>query len=257
MVSQVVWVRVLMMQAILAAAYLPRTSLQCEVALSKGCGKLHMSGAGCRVRSLMVLRGGGRAEPLPQIPADAVGIMSSKGLQLRAVDWEGRNHGPDSAGAFEPTMSDGEGAGDAGGTEEEEQDKEESSISVTSDDDDVQGNEERRKHMDESGQWEEVPPAQLKLWMACQSGNDASIYELVRAEGADVNAHDPNFGLWTACHYAARAGRSRIIESLWRLGADIDAINAVGSAPLNIAAAEGHVSLVQKLVGITSYHFST
>jgi hypothetical protein len=196
-------------------------------------------------RSLASLRGGGGGgwseASMPRIPADAVGLLSSSGLQLRAVNWQAAQDDPrPAADSAEPRMSDGEGAAahDVAG-----EDDDDSFASLVSSDQD--GDEDGAKPAGES---DTVTPAQEQLWAACKRGDDAAIYRLVRTEGADVNARDPSFGLWTACHYAAHAGRSRVVEALWRLGANIDAGNGAGSTPLAIAAAEGHVSLVQKLV---------
>ena len=188
------------------------------------------------------LRGGGAgsdaAPRMPRVPAEAVGLLSSAGLQLRAVNWHDAQDGPGpAADAAAPRMSDGDdGAADDGAAREDDDD---SFASLASSDEDGDGAEEYGRA---------IAPAQVQLWAACKSGDDAGIYRLVRAEDADVDARDPSFGLWTACHYAAHAGRSRVLEALWRLGANIDARNGAGFTPLAIAAAEGHVSLVQKLV---------
>jgi ankyrin repeat protein len=318
----------------------PRT-FSCRLALSADpfSSILWMAGVPRQARHMSGLRGGG--EEMPRIPADAVGIMSATGLQLRKVNWQGSNHDPNSATAFEPTMSDGEGGETDDGaiergsqaarelTRDGEADKDKitrstwSSVkerllrqlmaegfsrraavraivgAVTNDDDDWcsvecfsddsnsdedQGNEEEgsaaegsEEEGSEEGQAEEeelarknaeekawllkkaeeeaaeeddfdVQPVQFELWEACKNSDDAAIFRLVREHGADVNARDPSFGLWTACHHAAQTGRSRVVETLWRLGADINICNEVGSSPLHIAAAEGHVSLVQMLV---------
>jgi ankyrin repeat protein len=191
------------------------------------------------------LRGGGAgsdaAPRMPRVPAEAVGLLSSAGLQLRAVNWHDAQDGPGpAADAAAPRMSDGDdGAADDGAAREDDDDDDDSFASLASSDEDGDGAEEYGRA---------IAPAQVQLWAACKSGDDAGIYRLVRAEDADVDARDPSFGLWTACHYAAHAGRSRVLEALWRLGANIDARNGAGFTPLAIAAAEGHVSLVQKLV---------
>ena len=198
------------------------------------------------ISTLVPLRGGGRGmgseasngTQVPAVPAEAVGVLSSEGLQLRRVNWQDdKSNGLGSSAAIpQPTMGNDHSTLGADGTGEEEDD---SFASLdTSENGDAQAN----------GEAAETTPAQEKLWMACKSGDDAHIYRLVRVEGADVNARDPAFGLWTACHYAAQAGSSRVVEALWRLGADINTLNGAGAAPLCLAAAEGHVSLIQKLV---------
>jgi hypothetical protein len=64
------------------------------------------------------------------------------------------------------------------------------------------------------------PTVQELLWEAAKLGEEDTIEKLVQ-DGADVNAHDPTFGGWTAMHYAAQNGRWRAISALVRLGAKV------------------------------------
>ena len=178
------------------------------------------------------LRGGGEGKQEARIPEDALGVMSSKGLQLRPVRW------PDEGPSLAPETNTTEvSALRRPGAEDTGEDSNSFSSEATSED----------YQAAEPG-LTEIKPAQAELWAASRDGDGAAIDRLVKACGADIDAHDPEFGLWTACHYAACAGRLRIMQTLWRLGADIDACNGAGSAPLCLAASEGHLSLVQKLV---------
>jgi ankyrin repeat protein len=64
------------------------------------------------------------------------------------------------------------------------------------------------------------PTVQEMLWEAAKIGDEEAIEQLVH-DGADVNAHDPTFGGWTAMHYAAQNGRWRVIQALVRFGAKV------------------------------------
>jgi hypothetical protein len=193
----------------------------------------------CSFRRHLSLRGGGLGAGAgwgntPHVPAEAVGILSANGLQLRAVNWPEKHDGPGSSDDDGPEMSD-----EVGVEDEHDVDGEQSDDSTSVDDVSGEGSPEPEAP--------EVTPAQAQLWEACRRGDDKAIYQAVRTMGADINAQDPTFGLWTACHYAACVGRSRVIQILWALGADINARNRAGATPLFLAAAEGHVSLVRKL----------
>jgi hypothetical protein len=66
-------------------------------------------------------------------------------------------------------------------------------------------------------------------------------------DGEAINAADAHGA--TALHYAARAGKRRLVEELIALGARCSADEA-GRGPLGWAAAAGHASVVSTLLGM-------
>jgi hypothetical protein len=56
----------------------------------------------------------------------------------------------------------------------------------------------------------------------------------------DVVPSNINQAGWTAMHYAARAGRGRVVEMLIKAGGDVNAVNSRGHTPLDWAM-EGEV----------------
>ncbi|KAJ1480507.1 ankyrin repeat-containing domain protein [Baffinella frigidus] len=93
-----------------------------------------------------------------------------------------------------------------------------------------------------------VAKGDLCLWEAAKSGDDETIQELLRTGGAEVESRDPREGGWTALHHAARGGKGRSAAMLLRFGAAVDARNDKDATPLALAAAEGHLAMIQKLV---------
>ncbi len=81
--------------------------------------------------------------------------------------------------------------------------------------------------------------------VAAREGHSELIRVLAKA-GADVNAKDPHFGR-TALHWAAIKGNSKLAETLLRHGAGIDATNAAGTTPVQLAARYGHRGVVDAL----------
>ena len=84
----------------------------------------------------------------------------------------------------------------------------------------------------------EVPTVQDYFWEAAKLGQEDRIEKLVQ-DGADVNAHDPTFGGWTAMHYAAQNGRWRAISALVRLGARVRIIPTAAPAEVGADAEAG------------------
>uniref|UniRef100_A0A667WYV2 Cyclin-dependent kinase inhibitor 2C (p18, inhibits CDK4) n=1 Tax=Myripristis murdjan TaxID=586833 RepID=A0A667WYV2_9TELE len=71
------------------------------------------------------------------------------------------------------------------------------------------------------------------------------------AAGADPNARDPTCGL-TVTHDAAREGFLDMVHVLVEHRADVNAVDFDGNLPLHLAAREGHLKVVQLLLGLTA-----
>jgi len=173
-------------------------SSQCSIATapSWGSSRSVLAIAETRQLCLQMLRGGFTP---PQIPGEAVALMTREGLQLRTVNWQSKHHASESPDGVGAAMSDVDGG--VAGTDAEE--KEDISFSIDTE-------EERNKEdgVDDENEVQsmQMTPAQNELWLACKNGDEEAIYRLVRTEGADVNMPDTDFGGWTACHYAACSG---------------------------------------------------
>jgi quinoprotein dehydrogenase-associated probable ABC transporter substrate-binding protein len=87
-----------------------------------------------------------------------------------------------------------------------------------------------------------------ELANATLAGDSDRITWLVKEKGADINAHD-NQG-YAPLHTASRNRRPDLAELLVGLGADIDAPDSDGMTPLLHAAMRNHVPTVHKLVAL-------
>lgn len=80
------------------------------------------------------------------------------------------------------------------------------------------------------------------LMLAVLAGHDKVVDRLMKA-GAPVNQQG-----WAALHYAAFEGRLALVEKLLAAGADVNALAPNKSTPLMIAARNGHIDVVRRLL---------
>jgi ankyrin repeat protein len=81
--------------------------------------------------------------------------------------------------------------------------------------------------------------------LGSEKGDPLDAIKLFLAAGADVNAaNDQGF---TAIHFAAQTGRTRIVEFLSANGARLDVKNKAGRTPLDLATAPAMKALIGKL----------
>jgi RNA polymerase sigma factor (sigma-70 family) len=82
-------------------------------------------------------------------------------------------------------------------------------------------------------------------------GKKAEMARLLIERGADVRARRGGTGLpregWTALHYAAGLGFIELVQPLLARGADLQAQDASGMTPFDVAAKEGHRALAELL----------
>lgn len=83
-----------------------------------------------------------------------------------------------------------------------------------------------------------------------RDGKLAEIQELLQnPEPGFVNQRDPsNEYAYTALHWAAREGRTSVVELLLQSGAEIEASTSYGYTPLHWAAKGNHVAVAQVLL---------
>ena len=84
------------------------------------------------------------------------------------------------------------------------------------------------------------------LMIAASMGN-MELLDMLLVNGARTNLHDEENN-WTALHYAAFEGRLPALERLLAAGADINALTPNLSDALMLAARNGHIDIVQRLL---------
>ncbi len=95
----------------------------------------------------------------------------------------------------------------------------------------------------DNGQVDKTPST---LWKACAKGDHKEVAGFV-AQGADVNAPDPAFGV-TPLTYAALFGRESVVLWLLDHGADARRTNRDGGTALHAAAFLGRESIARELL---------
>ncbi|MEO2089340.1 MAG: ankyrin repeat domain-containing protein [Gemmataceae bacterium] len=87
---------------------------------------------------------------------------------------------------------------------------------------------------------------QKRIREAIKAGDDAAAEALIASDPEQIAAMTV-FGTWM--HVAASHGRLRVVQSLARAGADVNARGGIsGGTPLNEAASHGHQPIVQFLL---------
>lgn len=93
-------------------------------------------------------------------------------------------------------------------------------------------------------------PVRVHVWVqVAKTGHVALVLELLLA-GANPNIADPACGL-TVLHDVSRDGFKDTVKALLEHGADANMVDNDGNLPLHLAAAEGHLEVVQMLFGKT------
>ena len=83
--------------------------------------------------------------------------------------------------------------------------------------------------------------------MIAASNGDMKILDMLLANGAQTNLPGEE-NIWTALHYAALEGKLPALERLLAAGADIDALTPNLSNALMLAARNGHINIVRRLL---------
>lgn len=88
------------------------------------------------------------------------------------------------------------------------------------------------------------PAGDSALMLAVLRGHDDAVRALLKA-GAQVN-HEG----WTPLHYAAFEGREALVDTLLAAGADVNARAPNLATPLMVAARNGHIEVVRRLLAV-------
>jgi ankyrin repeat protein len=86
------------------------------------------------------------------------------------------------------------------------------------------------------------------MFKAVKENDEEALIWAVR--NASINARDSHNNNWTAVHYAASLGNSKLIRILFGAKADIDLPDDHGMTPLLIAAHEGHSAEIETLLNL-------
>ena len=83
------------------------------------------------------------------------------------------------------------------------------------------------------------------LIRAAHEGHDDTLRVLLGSEQTELSTRDESGQ--TALHHAAVGGHATAVDALLRAGAKADVQNAAGRTPRELAARNGHTSLVEML----------
>jgi ankyrin repeat protein len=89
------------------------------------------------------------------------------------------------------------------------------------------------------------PDNQLRVYETIQEAAEKGDFKDVKRHlkrGADVNAKNKDG--WAPLHMAASGGHKDVAELLIAKGADVNAKNKWGETPLDLAVKKGHISMV-------------
>jgi ankyrin repeat protein len=85
------------------------------------------------------------------------------------------------------------------------------------------------------------------LMLAAGAGLTATVKAMIE-NGAEMEKSFKGVGGRTAMHFAAKAGHAATVIALAKLGAQSNAVDALGMTPLFLACQEGHVRVVDALM---------
>ncbi|XP_046570876.1 ankyrin repeat domain-containing protein 50-like [Haliotis rubra] len=88
------------------------------------------------------------------------------------------------------------------------------------------------------------------LMLACIGGNAAVVQELLQMNTFEINGRGGKG--WTPVMFATFYGQTEIFDILFKAGADVSLTDNNNNSCLILAAAEGHVDIVKRLLAVTS-----
>lgn len=94
-------------------------------------------------------------------------------------------------------------------------------------------------------------PVRVHVWVQVAKTSDAALILQLLQAGANPDVADPACGL-TLLHDTSREGFDHSVRVLLEHGADANRVDVEGNLPLHVAAREGHLKVVQLLIGKTA-----
>ena len=86
------------------------------------------------------------------------------------------------------------------------------------------------------------------LLQRAAAAGQLEVAKFLLANGADIEAKNPNSRSYTALHFAADAGNKAMVEFLLSKGAKVNAGDEGGSTPLHLAVQHGYRNVVESLI---------